>query len=118
MDTQRPYSEMNQYQKDTARTLNPNMAEKDLVTMLGWGIHDEAGEVVDILKKRLFHEHPKDTLREKVCLEIGDLLWYIVRTASYFDIDMSDILATNIEKLRKRYPEGFDPQRSIHREGE
>ena len=113
-----PYSEMNQYQKDTARTLNPNMTEKELLTMLGWGIHDESGEVIDHLKKRLFHHHPKESMRDAVCKEIGDLMWYVVRTAAYFGIDMSEIPPANIEKLRKRYPEGFSPERSIHREGE
>lgn len=31
------------------------------------------------------------------------------------DLDMDDVMQTNIDKLKARYPEGFSADRSLHR---
>ena len=47
--------------------------------------------------------------------ELGDICWYLAETATALGLSLEDIMAANIEKLRKRYPDGFDAERSVHR---
>lgn len=74
----------------------------------------ECGETVDILKKHLYHGHDLD--RDELIKELGDCSWYLAVIAKMCDIDLSEVFETNIDKLMKRYPEGFSKERSIHRE--
>ena len=48
--------------------------------------------------------------------ELGDIAWYLAEAATALDLSLEEILQANIEKLKKRYPEGFEIQRSTHRE--
>ena len=80
------------------------------------GLNGEAGECIDIVKKHLFQGHPLDT--DKLVDELGDVLWYVAITADGIGVQLEDIMQHNIDKLRLRYPDGFDAERSIHREGE
>lgn len=48
--------------------------------------------------------------------ELGDVCWYVAEMASGLGLLLEEIMAQNIEKLRKRYPDGFDSERSVHRE--
>jgi len=79
------------------------------------GLCGEAGEVAELVKKHVFHEHPLDV--EKLKKELGDVAWYhnylTVRTAL---CTLGHIFWLNIEKLKARYPEGFfSASRSQHR---
>ena len=49
--------------------------------------------------------------------EIGDVLWYCAELATALGVTLDEIAQGNVDKLRRRYPDGFDPERSIHREG-
>jgi NTP pyrophosphatase (non-canonical NTP hydrolase) len=77
------------------------------------GLAGEAGEVVDVLKKHLHHNHPLDVA--KVTKELGDVLWYCAALASALEVDLGAVAQANIDKLRARYPDGFDPARSQQR---
>ena len=77
------------------------------------GLNGEAGEVADILKKHLFQGHELN--REKLIDELGDVLWYIAETAEALGVSLETIMEHNIDKLRTRYPEGFNSDRSINR---
>lgn len=46
---------------------------------------------------------------------IIDLVGYML--SNYCDADLAECMERNIEKLKRRYPDGFDPERSLHREG-
>ena len=105
---------INEYQKLALTTLSPGL-EKDKVLLNGvMGLCGEAGETIDIVKKHLFHSHSLD--RDKLKEELGDVAWYLAVTAYALDNDLESVMRENIEKLKKRYPEGFDAERSIHRE--
>jgi len=80
------------------------------------GLTGESGEVADLIKKWIGHDHPLDL--EKLRKELGDVLWYIAAIADNFHIDLSDIAVTNILKLRSRYPDGFSSKMSQNRDGE
>ena len=105
---------VNEYQKLAMTTLNRELSQKDILINAVMGLCGESGEAIDIVKKHLFQGHNLE--KEKLAKELGDIAWYLAEAATALDIDLDDIFAANIEKLRKRYPEGFDTDRSIHRD--
>ena len=78
------------------------------------GLNGEAGEAIDILKKHLFQGHELDTAH--MAKELGDVAWYLAISADALGYSLEEILKMNIEKLKKRYPETFVANRSIHRD--
>ena len=105
---------VNEYQKLAMTTLNPALNKKDVLINGVMGLCGESGEAIDIVKKWLAQGHDLD--KEKLAKELGDIAWYLAETATALNMDLEDVFAANIEKLKKRYPQGFDSQRSIHRE--
>lgn len=105
---------VNEYQKLAMTTLNPALDKKDVLINGVMGLCGESGEAIDIVKKWLAQGHELD--KEKLAKELGDIAWYLAETATALNLNLEDVFEANIEKLRKRYPEGFDSQRSIHRE--
>ena len=103
----------NEYQSLAMTTLNPELNKKDVLINGVMGLCGEAGEAIDIVKKWLAQGHELD--REKLAKELGDIAWYLAETAWALDIPLEEIFRGNIEKLKKRYPEGFDSSRSIAR---
>ena len=79
----------------------------------GLGIAGESGECADIIKKHIGHGHPLNV--EKLKLELGDVLWYVAALAHLIDMPLSEIAQANLDKLRKRYPNGFSTEASIAR---
>ena len=104
---------VNEYQKLAMTTLNPALDRKDVLINGVMGLCGESGEAIDIVKKWLAQRHELD--REKLAKELGDVAWYLAETAWALEIPLEEILQANIDKLKKRYPEGFDSDRSIHR---
>ncbi len=105
---------INEYQKLAMTTLNPALDEKDVLINGVMGLCGEAGEAIDLVKKHLAQGHPLD--RDKLIGELGDIAWYLAETATVLGVDLETVLARNIEKLKKRYPEGFATERSLDRE--
>ena len=66
--------------------------------------------------KYLYQEHELDF--ERMAEELGDVCWYVAELAAGMGLKLEDVMARNIAKLRKRYPDGFDAERSVHREEE
>ena len=104
---------INEYQKLAMATLNPELSKKDILLNGVMGLCGESGEAIDIVKKHLFQGHELD--KQAIAKELGDIAWYLAETATALDMNLEDIFRANIEKLRKRYPEGFDAERSINR---
>ena len=104
----------NEYQKLALRTANMEMSERDALINGVMGLCGESGEVIDIVKKHLAQGHELDT--EKIAKELGDVAWYLAETAYAIGYDLDDIFQMNIDKLSKRYPEGFSTERSVNRE--
>lgn len=98
------------------RMLAGIMREKDVAGLINGllGLSGEAGEVTDLFKKWIFHNAPMDEAHAQK--ELGDVLWYVAMICHSMKWDMDDIMRMNIEKLKARYPEGFDTEKSNHRE--
>lgn len=105
---------INEYQKLAMTTLNPQLDKKDILINGVMGLCGESGEAIDIVKKWLAQGHELN--REKLAKELGDIAWYLAETAYALDLTLEDVMEANIQKLKKRYPEGFDSVRSIARE--
>ena len=105
--------EINEYQTLAMTTLNPALSQKDVLINSVMGLCGESGEAIDIVKKWLAQGHQLD--KEHLAKELGDIAWYLDEAATALDLNLEDILEANIEKLKKRYPEGFDIHRSLER---
>lgn len=77
------------------------------------GLTGEAGEVADSIKKFIFHGH--DLGRDGLIKELGDVCWYLALLCHAIDVPLEEVMTLNIEKLKKRYPEGFSESASINR---
>lgn len=105
--------EANEYQRLAMTTLNPELSKREVLINSVMGLCGEAGEAIDIVKKWMAHGHELD--REHLAKELGDIAWYLAEAATALDLSLDDILQANIEKLKKRYPQGFDTARSQNR---
>lgn len=106
----------NEYQKLAMTTLNPELDKKDVLINSVMGLCGEAGEAIDIVKKWLAQGHELD--REHLAKELGDIAWYLAEAATALDLQLEDILRANIDKLKKRYPDGFKIADSLRRTAE
>lgn len=77
------------------------------------GLSGEVGEFNDMVKKWIFHEKSLDT--DHAQKELGDVLWYVAMICRSFGWDMNQIMQMNIDKLKARYPDGFDVKLSANR---
>lgn len=105
--------DLNAYQSLAARTLGHDRSHEQQLANAALGLSGEAGEVADTIKKHLYHQHPLD--REAMVKELGDCLWYVAAFATVLGIELEEIGDRNIDKLRRRYPEGFSFERSLNR---
>jgi len=107
---------INEYQSLAMTTLNPALSKKDILINGVMGLCGESGEAIDLVKKWLAQGHELD--KAALTKELGDIAWYLAETAYALDVPLEDVMQKNIEKLKKRYPDGFLSQRSIMRKEE
>ncbi|MGM9538715.1 MAG: nucleoside triphosphate pyrophosphohydrolase family protein [Candidatus Onthomonas sp.] len=104
---------VNEYQRRALTTLNPKLGKKDVLINGVMGLCGEAGEAIDLVKKHLAQGHPLD--REGLIRELGDVAWYLAETAAALDVSLEEVFQTNLDKLKARYPDGFQSEQSLHR---
>ena len=104
---------INEYQSLAMRTLNPELDRKDVLINSVMGLCGESGEAIDIVKKWLAQGHELD--KEHLAKELGDVAWYLAEAETALNIPLEEIFEANIEKLKKRYPEGFQAEGSVMR---
>ena len=103
----------NEYQKLAMTTLNPALSKKDVLINGVMGLCGESGEAIDLVKKHLAQGHELN--KEQLAKELGDIAWYLAETATAIGYPLEEILQMNIDKLKKRYPDGFAVERSVNR---
>ena len=101
---------VNEYQELAMTTLNPELSRRDVLINSVMGLCGESGEAIDIVKKWMAQGHELD--KEHLAKELGDIAWYLAEAATALEIPLEDILRSNINKLKQRYPEGFETKRS------
>ena len=105
--------ELIEYQQLAQRTSSHQLLSSKIENGI-LGLCGESGECADLYKKYLYQGHEFD--REAMKAELGDVLWYCAELAAGLGVTLEDVAWANIEKLRKRYPDGFEVERSVNRE--
>ena len=77
------------------------------------GLSGQVGEFNDMIKKWIFHEKQLDIDHAKK--EAGDICWYLAMLCESFGWSLDEIMQMNVDKLKARYPDGFDIERANHR---
>lgn len=114
-------NELNDYQEKALRTWNTDKDYESRIVNAALGLSGEAGEVADMIKKGVCHghginsDHPKSVSLSELAKELGDILYYVSVMANEIDYSLQEIAEININKLAKRYPEGFSVESSINR---
>ena len=104
---------VNEYQEAAMATLNPALDKKDVLINSVMGLCGESGEAIDIVKKWLMQGHELD--KDHLIKELGDVAWYLAEAATALDVPLETVLQGNLNKLRQRFPNGFDTDASVHR---
>ena len=102
---------------ESLSALDGKGANINRLTTAAVGISAEGGEFMEIVKKMLFQGKPwTDDNREHLIIELGDVLWYVMQACKALEIPIEEVVAGNVEKLKKRYPGGeFDVYQSENR---
>ena len=108
--------DLDTYQSLAAQTRNSALDEQALLLDAAAGLAEEAGEVLGAIRKHLFQGRELD--REAVTRELGDALWCLSAVATSLGVSLGDVAHTNVDKLRRRYPQGFTPAAAAARRDE
>jgi len=102
---------------DSLSVLDGQGANINRLTTAAVGISAEGGEFMEIVKKMVFQGKPwNDDNREHLIIELGDVLWYVMQACMALDVTIEEVVAGNVDKLKKRYPGGdFDVYYSENR---
>lgn len=101
-----------EYQIKARRTQNPELTQHERLCHALFGLCSEVGEVQAIYQKS-YQGHRVKT--EKVIDELGDVLWFVAELCDALGVNMDGVARYNIDKLEKRYPDGFSAERSVNR---
>ena len=105
---------LNEYQALAQRTSRKDISPDDHLMNAMLGLAGETGECCDLVKKCFFQDG-RD-IRADLKDELSDVLWYIAEGVSAMGLTLEEVAQHNVDKLRRRFPDGFDPERSLHRE--
>lgn len=108
--------QLDEYQRLAQRTSRRDLSQEEHLLNAMLGLAGETGECCDLVKKSRYQDNRM--IDEPLIDELGDVLWYVAEAASAIGVPLGGVAMHNIAKLRERYPDGFDPERSLHREGE
>lgn len=104
---------LNEYQELAQRTSRNDLSPDDHLFNGILGLAGETGECADLVKKCFFQDG-RD-IRCDLKDELGDVLWYVVEAVSAMNWTLEEVAQHNVSKLKKRYPDGFEAVRSLHR---
>lgn len=104
--------EANRYQELAARTINKDLDETQMMLHAAHGMVGEIGEIHSIYQK-IYQGHGYDEAH--LMKEVGDLLWFIAEYCTAYGWKLGDVMQLNIDKLKARFPDGFEVDKSLHR---
>lgn len=106
-------NDLDVFQEEALRCMRSDLPYEAICSNMCMGLAGETGETVDIFKKHIYQG--KDLDINDVIEEIGDILWYIANLCNVNKITMKECMESNVEKLRKRYPNGFSIKDALER---
>ena len=71
-----------------------------------YGIVGELGEIAELNKKIMRDGGDASEWRKNITKEFGDVFYYLAKYANFFDIDLNEVLVTNVIKLSSRKDRG------------
>ena len=101
------------YQQAAGRTINRSLTTEQRMVDAAAGLAEEAGEVLGLVRKHVFMHHELD--RARLVTELGDALWCLTGVAAAVGVSLDEVAAANVEKLRRRYPDGYSDSASARR---
>lgn len=108
--------DLKEYQLFTSIGIHPASEGKDLLVGFALGLAGESGEVIDAIKKRVYHGRTKDITIEHIEEELGDVMWYIANICNALDLDINEVLLKNVTKLKNRYPQLYGGNENVKTE--
>lgn len=102
---------LDDYERAAARTVNDALTDEQRLLDAAAGLAEEAGEVLGAIRKHAFFGHPLD--RDRLAKELGDALWCLTMTARNAGLSLEEVARLNLEKLQRRYPDGFSGEASF-----
>lgn len=96
---------LDEYQRAALRTLNPALSADERLLDAAAGLAEEAGEVLGLVRKRVFQR--REASPERFTEELGDVLWCLTAAAETLGVSLEAVAQANIEKLQRRHPDGF-----------
>ena len=106
-------NDLDVFQEEALRTMRSDLPYELVCSNMCMGLAGETGETIDIFKKHIYQGKELDI--NDVIEEIGDILWYVANLCNVNKITMRECIESNIEKLRKRYPNGFTVKDALER---
>ena len=106
-------NDLDVFQEEALRSMRSDLPYEAICSNMCMGLAGETGETVDIFKKHIYQG--KDLDINDVIEEVGDILWYIANLCNVNKITMKECMESNVEKLRKRYPNGFSIKDALER---
>ena len=106
-------NDLDVFQEEALRCMRSDLPYEAICSNMCMGLAGETGETIDIFKKHIYQG--KDLDINDVIEEIGDILWYIANLCNVNKITMKECMESNVEKLRKRYPNGFSIKDALER---
>lgn len=102
----------NEYQKLASRTMRKDLHPIQTEYHALHGMVGEIGEIHSLYQKSFQgHEYTQEHMKK----ELGDLLWFIAEYCTAMEWKIEEIMQMNIDKLKARFPEGFEAEKSLHR---
>jgi NTP pyrophosphatase (non-canonical NTP hydrolase) len=98
--------DLDSYQSSARRTINAALGERERLFDAAAGLAEEAGEVLGEIRKHLYQGRTLD--RATLAEELGDALWCLSVVAGELGLSLDEVAASNLEKLQRRHPKGFD----------
>ena len=96
--------DLDTYQERTRETAV--YPEQSAIEYLALGLNDESGEVAGAFKKYLRGDYDEEELQERIEGEAGDVLWYWARLLDELDLEASEVMEKNADKLFDRKERG------------
>ncbi len=100
------------FHADVVRTSSSYEDPDRELSVIGFGLAGETGEVAEHIKKYLGHGHPLD--KTKIVKELGDVLFYLDWAATHLGVTLAEVAQVNMDKRLERYPHGFEQKRTYH----